>query len=215
MSAPGRPISVYIVDDHPFFRLGLASILEGQSDIVLVGEASTGREALAGYRDLVPDVIVMDIQMPQLNGIEATALIRREFPSARIIILTTYDGDIHAVRAIKAGASAYMLKNMVRKDFLDAIRTVHAGRHYIAPSVAVTMASRLHEDALTEREVQVLELVAHGKSNRLIGIQLGISEATVAVHMRSVFSKLNANDRTHAVVLAVERGIIDLRTRFS
>jgi DNA-binding NarL/FixJ family response regulator len=213
MYVPSKPISVYIVDDHPLFRQGLASILEGEPDIVLAGEASTGREALAGYRELKPDVIVMDIQMPEMNGIDATALIRRDFPAARIIILTTYEGDVHALRAMKAGAAGYMLKSMVRKDLLDTIRAVHAGRHYVTPSVAVTMASHLHGDALTTREIQVLELASVGKSNRLIGVQLGISEATVKVHMKNVLSKMGANDRTHAVVLAVERGIIDLRSR--
>jgi DNA-binding NarL/FixJ family response regulator len=213
MYVPSTPISVYIVDDHPLFRQGLASILEGEPDIVLAGEASTGREALVGYRALKPDVIVMDIQMPEMNGIDATALIRRDFPAARIIILTTYEGDVHALRAMKAGAAGYMLKSMVRKDLLDTIRAVHAGRHYVTPSVAVTMASHLHGDALTTREIQVLELASIGKSNRLIGAQLGISEATVKVHMKNVLSKMGANDRTHAVVLAVERGIIDLRSR--
>jgi DNA-binding NarL/FixJ family response regulator len=213
MHAAANPISVLIVDDHPLFRQGLASILEGESDIVLAGEASTGREALAAYGRLQPDVTVMDIQMPEMNGIDATALIRRDFPGARIIILTTYEGDVHALRAMKAGAAGYMLKSMVRKELLDTIRSVHGGRHYVTPSVAVAMASHLHGDALTSREIQVLELASAGKTNRLIGTQLGISEATVKVHMKSVLSKMGANDRTHAVVLAVERGIIDLRSR--
>jgi DNA-binding NarL/FixJ family response regulator len=213
MLKPSKPISVFIVDDHPVFRQGLVSILDGEPDIVLVGEASTGRQALGSYRQLQPDVVVMDIQMPEMNGIEATGLIRREFPDARIIVLTTYEGDVHALRAMKAGASAYMLKSMVRKELIDTIRAVQAGRRYVTPSVAVSMASHLRGDALTVREIQVLELAAAGKTNRLIGVQLGISEATVKVHMKNVLSKMNANDRTHAVVLAVERGIIDLRIR--
>lgn len=213
MHKASKPISVFIVDDHPVFRQGLVSILDGEPDIVLVGEASTGRQALGSYRQLQPDVVVMDIQMPEMNGIEATALIRREFPDAHIIVLTTYEGDVHALRAMKAGASAYMLKSMVRKELIDTIRAVHAGRRYVTPSVALSMASHLRGDALTVREIQVLELAAAGKTNRLIGVQLGISEATVKVHMKNVLSKMNANDRTHAVVLAVERGIIDLRTR--
>ena len=213
MHKPSKPISVFIVDDHPVFRQGLVSILDGEPDIVLVGEASTGRQALGSYRQLQPDVVVMDIQMPEMNGIEATALIRREFPDARIIVLTTYEGDVHALRAMKAGASAYMLKSMVRKELIDTIRAVQAGRRYVTPSVALSMASHLRGDALTVREIQVLELAAAGKTNRLIGVQLGISEATVKVHMKNVLSKMNANDRTHAVVLAVERGIIDLRIR--
>jgi DNA-binding NarL/FixJ family response regulator len=206
-------ISVVIVDDHPLFRQGLASILEGEPDIVVVGEGSTGREAVEACRALAPDVVVMDIQMPQMNGIDATALIRRDFPSVRIIILTTYEGDVHALRAMKAGACGYMLKGMVHKELIDTIRAVHGGRHCVAPAVAVAMASHLHGDALTVREIQVLELAAAGKNNRLIGVQLGISEATVKVHMKNVLSKMGANDRTHAVVLAVERGIIDLRNR--
>jgi DNA-binding NarL/FixJ family response regulator len=213
MHNPSKPISVFIVDDHPVFRQGLVSILDGEPDLVLVGEASTGRQALGSYRQLQPDVVVMDIQMPEMNGIEATALIRREFPAARIIVLTTYEGDVHAQRAMKAGASAYMLKSMVRKELIDTIRAVYAGRQYVAPSIALSMASHLRGDALTSREVQVLELASAGKTNRLIGVQLGISEATVKVHMKNVLSKMNANDRTHAVVLAVERGIIDLRIR--
>lgn len=202
-----------IVDDHPLFRQGLASILEGESDIVLAGEAATGREAIAAYRRLQTDLVVMDIQMPEMDGIAATTLIRREFPDARIIVLTTYEGDVHALRAMKAGAAGYMLKSMVRKDLLDTIRAVHGGRQCVNESIAQAMASHFQGDALTSREIQVLELAAAGKSNRLIGAQLGISEATVKVHMKNVLAKMHANDRTHAVVLAIERGIIDLRPR--
>lgn len=207
------PITVYIVDDHPLFRQGLASIFEGEADIILLGEASTGREAVSVFRESKPDVIVMDIQMPDMNGIDATATICREFPDARVIILTTYEGDVHASRAIKAGAAAYMLKSMVRKDLLDAIRAVYAGRDYVAPSVVTAMASHPQSDSLTSREIQVLELASFGKSNRLIGAQLGISEGTVKVHMKNILSKMRASDRTNAVVLAVERGIIDIRRR--
>jgi DNA-binding NarL/FixJ family response regulator len=210
---PSLPISVLIVDDHPLFRQGLASILDGEPDIVLAGEAGTGREALERCRSLRPDVVLMDIQMPELDGIEATTLILREFPDVRIVVLTTYEGDVHALRALKAGASGYMLKGQARKDLPDAIRAVHGGARRMAPSVAVAMACHVHGDALTPREVQVLELASTGKTNRLIGVQLGISEATVATHMKSVLSKMDANDRTHAVVLAIERGIIDLRRR--
>jgi DNA-binding NarL/FixJ family response regulator len=213
MQTPAKPISVLIVDDHPLFRQGMASILDGEPDIVLAGAASTGREAIAACRRLQPDVVVMDIQMPELNGIEASTLIRREMPATRIIVLTTYQGDVHALRAIKAGAAAYMLKSTVLNDLLDTIRAVHAGRNVMAPSVALAMASHLRCDALTSREVQVLDLASAGKTNRLIGTQLGISEATVKVHMKNVLSKMQANDRTHAVVLAVERGIIDLTPR--
>jgi DNA-binding NarL/FixJ family response regulator len=195
------------------FRQGLASILEGEADITVVGEAGTGREAVAQCALLRPDVVVMDIQMPELDGIEATAAIRRAWPATRVIVLTTYEGDVHALRAMKAGAAAYMLKSQVRTDLLDTIRAVDAGERRVTPSVAVAMASRLHRDALTPREVQVIELASVGKTNRLIGVQLGISEATVAAHMKNVLAKLGANDRTHAVVLALERGILALRQR--
>ncbi|GGX77073.1 response regulator [Massilia dura] len=210
---PSKPISILVVDDHPLFRQGLTSILDGEEGIVLVGEASTGREALARCHELKPDVVIMDIQMPEMNGIEATALIRRDCPSTRVIVLTTFEGDVHAMRAIKAGAAGYMLKSKVGDDLAHAIRTVHAGGRSIAPSVAVAMADHMHADALSPREIQVLELAAFGRTNRLIGIQLGISEATVKVHMKSILAKMDANDRTHAVMLAVERGIIDLRQR--
>jgi DNA-binding NarL/FixJ family response regulator len=210
-----KPISVIVVDDHPLFRQGLASILEDEADIVLVGEAETGREAVEKYRNRRPDVIIMDIQMPEMDGIEATALIRRDFSDARIIVLTTYEGDVHAVRAIKAGAAAYMLKSKVRKDLLETIRAVHVGKQYVTPSVAMAVANNLRGDALTPREIQVLELASIGKTNRLIGTQLCITEATVAAHMKNVLSKMGANDRTHAVMLALERGVIDFRKRCS
>lgn len=210
-----KPISVIVVDDHPLFRQGLASILEDEADVMLVGEAETGREAIEKYRIHQPDVIIMDIQMPEMDGIEATALIRRDFPDARIIVLTTYEGDVHAFRAIKAGAAAYMLKSKVRKDLLETIRGVHVGKQFVTPSVAMAVANHLRGDALTPREVQVLELASVGKTNRLIGVQLCISEATVAAHMKSVLAKMGANDRTHAVMLALERGVIDFRRRQS
>jgi DNA-binding NarL/FixJ family response regulator len=213
MQEPTEPISVLIVDDHPLFRQGLTSILDGEPGIILAGEASTGSEAIDSYRVLKPDVVVMDIQMPGMNGIDATTLILSEYPMARIIVLTTYEGDVHALRAMKAGASGYMLKSRVRKDLVDAIRGVHAGQNFVDPSVAVAMALTLRVDALTPREIQVLELASIGKTNRLIGDQLGISEATVKVHMKNVLAKMGANDRTHAVVLAVERGFIDLKKR--
>ncbi|MBB3220532.1 response regulator transcription factor [Pseudoduganella umbonata] len=206
-------ISVLVVDDHPLFRQGLTSILEGEEGISIVAEANTGREALARCHLLKPDVVIMDIQMPEMNGIEATALIRRDCPATRVIVLTTFEGDVHAMRAIKAGAAGYMLKSKVSEDLANAIRTVHGGGRCIAPLVAVAMADHMHADALSQREVQVLELAAFGKTNKLIGIQLGISESTVKVHMKSILAKMDANDRTHAVMLAVERGIIDLRQR--
>jgi DNA-binding NarL/FixJ family response regulator len=211
MQTNSKPITVLVVDDHPVFRQGLISILDGEPDIAPAGEAATGREAIERYRRLLPDVVVMDIQMPELNGIDTTVLLLREFPAARIIVLTTYEGDVHASRAMKAGAAAYMLKSQVRKELVDAIQRVHAGGRVVDPAMAAAIASNLHADALTPREIQ--ELAATGKSNRLIGEQLGISESTVKVHMKSVLAKLEANDRTHAVVRAVERGYIELRKR--
>ncbi|USX25908.1 response regulator transcription factor [Oxalobacteraceae bacterium OTU3CINTB1] len=206
-------ITVLIVDDHPVFRQGLASILEDEEGIGLVGAACNGREAVERCAALRPNVVIMDIQMPEVNGIDATALIRRQYPSTRVIVLTTFEGDVHAMRAIKAGAAGYMLKSNVQGDLAHAIRLVHSGGRCIASEAAIAMASHLHIDALTEREIQVLELASLGKTNRLIGVQLGISESTVKVHMKSILSKMDANDRTHAVMLAVERGIIDLRAR--
>lgn len=204
-------IRLMTVDDHPLFREGIASVLEKAADIELVAEASNGREAIATYRECLPDITLMDIQMPDLNGIETTCAIRREFPQAKIIVLTTYEGDVHALRAIKAGAWGYMLKSMVRREMVDIIRTVHAGKRYIPAGMSASLAQHLHGDALSPREVQVLELAATGKSNRLIGVQLRISEETVKVHMKSILAKLSAHDRTHAVLLGIERGIIDIR----
>jgi DNA-binding NarL/FixJ family response regulator len=207
------PVSVMIVDDHPLFRQGLVSILDGEPGITVVGEASDGHEAVESFRILQPHVIVMDIQMPGMNGIDAMIAVLRDAPATRIIVLTTYEGDVHALRAMKAGAAGYMLKSRVRNDLADAIRGVQGGRHVVDPAVAMAVATNVQMDALTTREIQVLELASVGNTNRLIGDELGISEATVKVHMKSVLAKLGANDRTHAVVLAVERGFIDLKKR--
>jgi DNA-binding NarL/FixJ family response regulator len=206
-------ISLLIVDDHPLFREGLSSIVRSEPDIWLAGEAATGREAVEQCERHRPDVVVMDIQMPDLDGIEATACIRRNFPQTKVVVLTTYEGDIHALRALKAGASAYMLKSQVRNDLLDTIRSVHMGDRQIAPSIVAAMTVQGRGDALTPRETQVLALVATGNTNRLIGAKLRISEATVATHMKSVLAKMAATDRTHAVMLALERGILDFPNR--
>ncbi|GGY92651.1 response regulator [Pseudoduganella plicata] len=205
-----KPISVLIVDDHPLFRQGVAGLVEDAADMFVAGQAATGREAIAACRDLQPDVVVMDLQMPAMGGVEATAVLRSEAPNARVIVLTTFEGDVHASKALNAGAAAFMLKSTAGDELVDAIRAVHAGKRRITPSVAVAIASNLTSNALSEREVQVLELVSRGKSNRLIGAQLAISEDTVKAHLKSVFAKLQANDRTHAVTLAIERGIIEL-----
>lgn len=208
-----KPISVLIVDDHPLFRHGVAGIVSDAPDMLVAGAVSTGRQAVELCRSTAVDIVIMDMQMPELNGIEATAILQRDHPLVRVIVLTTFEGDIHARRALKAGASGYMLKSAVGDELVDVIRAVHAGKIYIAPPVAVSISSNLQGSAVTEREVQVLELASTGKTNRLIGAQLSISEETVKMHMKSVLAKLGANDRTHAVVMALERGIIELRRR--
>ena len=191
-------------------REGIAAVLASEKDMLLVAEASNGREALEQFRTHQPDVTLMDVQMPEINGIDAIAKIREEFPDARIIVLTTYTGDAQATRAFKAGASGYLLKNMVRKELIDTIRTIHSGKKKIPPEIAVEMAQHHSDDALTEREIQVLREVAAGNANKMVAQLLRVSEETVKAHMRSILSKLDANDRTHAVTIAVKRGIIEI-----
>ncbi len=204
-----NPIKVLAVDDHQLLREGIASVLEGEPDMVLVAEASNGAEAIEKHRAYRPDVTLMDLQMPGVNGIDAITAIRRQSPDSRFIILTTYQGDVQALRALKAGASGYLLKSMLRKDLLDTIRAVHAGRRYIPPEVAADLADHVADDALTEREVEVLRKVAMGNSNKIIANGLNVSEATIKGHMKNILSKLGANDRTHAVMIAMKRGFID------
>ncbi|HEY3823782.1 MAG TPA: response regulator transcription factor [Bryobacteraceae bacterium] len=210
MNASTGVIRVMTVDDHPLMRAGIAAVLESEVDIELVAEASTGAEALESYRSVRPDVTLMDIQMPEMNGIEAIMAIRGEFPDARIIVLTTYSGDVQALRAIKAGAFGYMLKNMLRKELPDTIRAVHAGKRRIPADIASEIAMQVLADSLTQREIQILEHVSRGCANKEIGAQLSISEDTVKAHMKSILAKLGANDRTHAVIIAVKRGIIEV-----
>jgi DNA-binding NarL/FixJ family response regulator len=203
-------ISIVAVDDHPVFRAGLISLVANERDLRVVGEAANGREALAQYRALRPDVMLLDIQMPEMNGIEALIAIRAEFLAARIIVLTTYAGDVLAQRALTAGAQGYVLKGMIRKDLLETIRAVHLGMKRVHSDVAAQLANHMGEDVLSEREVQVLRLVAGGNSNKRIAGLLCISEETAKGHVKNILAKLNATDRTHAVTLALARGIITL-----
>jgi DNA-binding NarL/FixJ family response regulator len=208
--AARSPIRVLSVDDHPLLREGVASLLGGQDDMLLVSEASNGREAVEQFRVHRPDVTLMDLQMPEMNGVEAMIAIRAEFPSARIIVLTTYVGDAQVLRALEAGAQAYLLKSTLRKELPDTIRLVHAGHKRIAPEVATTLAEHAADDDLSSREIQVLRLIAGGNANKIIADQLSITEETVKGHVKNILSKLAANDRTHAVTIGLKRGIIDL-----
>ena len=202
-------IRVLAVDDHPLLREGIAAVIQDERDIVLIDQACNGQEAIDKFRSHRPDVTLMDLQMPGMNGIDTMIAIRREFSHARFIVLTTYDGDVQALRALKAGASGYLLKGTLRKNLLDTIRAVHAGRRCIPPEIALDLADHLADDALTEREVEVLRSVAMGNSNKLIADGLNLSEATVKGHMKNILSKLGASDRTHAVMIAMKRGFID------
>jgi DNA-binding NarL/FixJ family response regulator len=203
-----RQIKILTVDDHPILREGIASIIHGEHDMVVVGEASTGREAIEVFRSKRPDVTLMDLQMPDLNGIDAIVTIRREQPQARIIVLTTYEGDVLARRALKAGATGYILKDLIRTELLDAIRAVYAGRRYIPQKIAAELAEHYAEDDLSEREIEVLRQVARGTSNKIIASHLSISEATVKAHLKNIMLKLGASDRTHAVNIATTRGFL-------
>jgi DNA-binding NarL/FixJ family response regulator len=205
-----RAIRILTADDHQLLREGIAAVLEGQPDMVLIGQASNGREAIESFRQHRPDVTLMDLRMPDMSGIEAITAIRAEFPNARIIVLTTYAGDVQAAGALKAGASGYLLKNLVRKELLETIRVVHAGKRRVPPEIAIEIAEHVADDALTEREIEVLRRVAAGKSNKVIAAELDISEGTVKTHMKSILPKLDASDRTHAVMIALKRGILDV-----
>jgi len=202
-------IRVLCADDHPLVRHGIAFALLQEADMDLVGEARDGKEAVESYRKLRPDVTLMDLQMPRMNGMEALVAIRTEFPQAKIIVLTTYSGDIQASRALKSGASSYLLKDMLRDNLIDTIRCVNAGQTKIPAEVATGLAEHLNSDDLSPREIEVLQNAAGGCSNKLIAERLGLTEQTVKGYMKSVFSKLGANDRTHAVMIAVKRGFLD------
>jgi len=206
----GPVIRVLCVDDHPIVRKGIASLLANESDLKLVAEAASGREAVELHRALQPDVTLMDLKLPDLDGVSATKLIRQESPQARIIALTSYDGDQEVYRALEAGARGYLLKEMVHTDVLRAIRVVHSGKRLIPPEVAERLSEYFPQIVLTEREVQVLSFVAKGMANKDIAFRLGTASGTIKMHVQNILSKLGAADRTHAVTIALERGILHL-----
>jgi DNA-binding NarL/FixJ family response regulator len=210
MSISPKPIRIGLVDDHPLLRQGIAALLADQPDLQLVAQASTGLEAIDQFRNHRPDVMLMDLQMPGMNGIDAMIAIRGEFPEARFIVLTTYTGDVQIVRALKAGARAYLLKSLLHRELLDTIRAVHAGQKRIPPEVAAELADHAGDDSLTLREIEVLRLIAAGNANKLVADHLSITEETVKAHVKNILSKLDANDRTHAVTIGLKRGIIEL-----
>jgi len=210
MSANSGPIRILSVDDHPLLRGGIAALVAGEPDMKIVSESSNGREAVQQFRAHKPDITLMDLQMPEMSGLDAIIAIRGEFPDARIIVLTTYAGDIQALRALQAGARAYLLKSSVHKELLETIRAVYAGRKTLSPQVSYELAEHATDDALTKAEVDVLRLIAAGNANKQIGDQLGITEDTVKGRVKNILSKLGANDRTHAAMIGLKRGIIEL-----
>jgi DNA-binding NarL/FixJ family response regulator len=210
MKTASNPIRILLVDDHPVLRQGIQALAADERDMQFVSEASNGREAIEQFRKHRPDIALMDLQMPDVNGLDAMIAILDEFPDARIIILTTYAGDVRVSRALKAGARGYLLKSLLRKELLDTIRAVHGGLRRIPADLAMQVADHVADDALTPREIEVLRSIAAGNANKLIADQLSITEETVKGHVKNILSKLGAHDRTHAVTIGLKRGIIEL-----
>jgi DNA-binding NarL/FixJ family response regulator len=210
MGADASRIRILTVDDHPLVREGIAGLIGVQPDMTLVGEACNGREAIQQFRTCHPDITLMDLQMPEMNGLDALIAIRSEFSDARVIVLTTYAGDVQIVRALKAGAQAYLLKNTLHKELLGTIRTVQAGKRALSPEASYEIAEHATDDALTPAEIAVLRLIAAGNANKQIADQLSITEETVKSRVKCILSKLGANDRTHAAMIGFKRGIIEL-----
>jgi DNA-binding NarL/FixJ family response regulator len=210
MSQDANAIRILVVDDHPVVHEGVDALVRRQRDMRIVAQATNGREAIQQFRTQRPDVTLMDLQMPEMNGLDALMAIRGEFPEARIIVLTTYAGDAQVLRVIKAGAWAYLLKNALHKELLDTIRAVHAGKKYISPGASFELAEHASDDALTPAEVRVLRLIAEGNANKEIAAQLSVSEDTVKGQVRNILSKLGAKDRAHAAMIGVKRGIIEV-----
>jgi len=209
MSASSKSIRILAVDDHPLLRSGIAALLATQADMSVIAQASNGKEAVEKFRALRPDITLMDLQMPEMNGLDAMIAILREFPEARIIVLTTYTRDVEVLRAMKVGARAYLLKTLLDKELLDTIRAVHAGKKMLAAEASYELAEHATDDDLTPREVEVLRLIAAGNANKEIAAQLSLTEDTVKGRVKNILSKLGANDRTHAAMIGVKRGIIE------
>jgi two-component system, NarL family, response regulator len=210
MSAGISQIRILAVDDHPMVRQGIAGLVGIQTDMILVGEASNGRDAIQQFRTHHPDITLMDLQMPEMSGIDSLIAIRNEFPNAKVIVLTTYTGDTQILRALKAGAQAYLLKNTLHKELLETIRAVHTGKKILSPEVSYQIAEHATDDLLTPAEILVLKLIAAGNANKQIADQLSTTEETVKSRVKSILSKLGANDRTHAAMIGLKRGIIEL-----